>query len=300
MLGLNTLSAEASNTIYKVKEGDSLWKISLTSSTTVANLKKLNNLKGNEIYIGQSLNTETLIDKVERSNSHIVKSGETLYLISQKYNLTIESLKEMNHLNSDNIYVGQVLNLDKIKTTQATDSSDLIYVVKSGDTLYKIAQRYNITINVLKTNNKLSSENLIVGQKLIINQTNITDSSSLIENIINEGYKYIGIPYAWGGTSPSGFDCSGFVYFLYENQGIGIPRTVETLWDWNNSISVDEPKRGDIVYFETYKAGPSHMGIYLGNGEFIHASSSVGVTVSKMDNPYYKQRYLGVKHIVLN
>lgn len=297
-MSVNISSAEASESTYKVNSGDTLWKISLANNTTVANLKKWNNLTSDNLNIGQSLYISKPSTGEVNVTSHTVKSGDTLFLISKRYGISVDSLKSLNNLNSDMILVGQVL---KIKgTANAINTNEFTYIVKSGDTLYKISQSYNTTVSALKSRNGLVSDNLNVGQKLIIGQVNVVDKSILIENVINEGYKYIGTPYVWGGTSPAGFDCSGFLFYIYQEQGITIPRTVETLWNWEKSIPTSELKRGDIVYFETYKAGPSHSGIYLGNGEFMHASSSAGVTVSKMNNVYYKERYLGAKRVVLN
>ena len=91
--------------------------------------------------------------------------------------------------------------------------------------------------------------------------------------------------YQWGGNTPAGFDCSGFLKYVFNTQGITIPRTVETIW--NAGTSVSSPQKGDIVFFTTYKEGPSHAGIYLGDNKFLHASTSAGVTISDLNNVYW-------------
>ncbi|MEI3610745.1 C40 family peptidase [Pseudogracilibacillus sp. SO30301A] len=114
-------------------------------------------------------------------------------------------------------------------------------------------------------------------------------------SVIETAKSYMGTPYVWGGTSPNGFDCSGFIQFVYGQQDKIIPRTVNEIW--NFSSPVDSPSIGDLVFFETYQAGPSHLGIYLGNGDFIHAGSSSGVSVSNLNESYWETRYLGAKRI---
>jgi len=113
--------------------------------------------------------------------------------------------------------------------------------------------------------------------------------------IVEEAKLYIGTQYQWGGTSPSGFDCSGFVQFVYEQHNITIPRTVNEIWNFSSTI--ESPSIGDLVFFETYQPGPSHLGFYLGNGDFIHAGASNGVQISNMDESYWSNRYLGAKRI---
>jgi cell wall-associated NlpC family hydrolase len=116
------------------------------------------------------------------------------------------------------------------------------------------------------------------------------------EGVVNEARAMIGSPYAWGGTSPNGFDCSGFIQYIFQSENVTIPRTVSEVW--NFAQPVDSPSIGDLVFFETYKPGPSHMGIYIGNGEFIHAGESNGVEITNLSNSYWEPRYLGAKRII--
>ncbi|WNF35155.1 peptidoglycan-binding protein [Bacillaceae bacterium IKA-2] len=115
------------------------------------------------------------------------------------------------------------------------------------------------------------------------------------DGIINFGRKLIGTPYIWGGTTSIGFDCSGFLMYVFKKNGVSLPRTVSEIWSFGKGVQ--EPKPGDLVFFETYKKGPSHAGIYLGNQKFLHAGSSTGVTISDLTNNYWSSRYLGAKRI---
>ncbi|MCE7791222.1 NlpC/P60 family protein [Salipaludibacillus sp. CUR1] len=125
-------------------------------------------------------------------------------------------------------------------------------------------------------------------------QTATTVSNSSSSGIISTARSLVGTSYVWGGTSPSGFDCSGFIQYTFAQNGQSIPRTVSQMWSAGTSVS--SPRTGDIVFFET-RTGPSHAGIYLGNNQFIHAGSSTGVTISSMNNSYWSNAYMGAKRL---
>lgn len=124
-------------------------------------------------------------------------------------------------------------------------------------------------------------------------------SSISAMNLIADAADLLGVPYVWGGTSPSaGFDCSGFVQYVFKQNGLDIPRTVASMWNWSGGTKVSSNKLrpGDVVFFEnTYTSGPSHNGIYIGNGQFIQSGSSTGVTVSNLNSSYWSSHYLGAK-----
>ncbi|WP_416729666.1 peptidoglycan-binding protein [Fictibacillus sp. JL2B1089] len=143
-----------------------------------------------------------------------------------------------------------------------------------------------ITNSVL---NKISEVEKKQGQK----PSNSRNQTTI--NIIANASEFMGVPYVWGGTTPKGFDCSGFIQYVYAQEGIQLPRTVAQMW--NATSWVSKPVVGDLVYFETYTSGPSHLGIYIGNDQFVHAGSSTGVTVSDMNLSYWKTRYLGAKRV---
>ncbi len=119
--------------------------------------------------------------------------------------------------------------------------------------------------------------------------------AALVTNLLAEAATYIGVGYLWGGSSVEGFDCSGLMQFIFKQQGISIPRTVGAQWDLGKAVA--EPAVGDLVFFETIAAGPSHNGIYIGNNQFVHSGSSTGVTIANMNSPYWSERYLGAKRL---
>lgn len=110
--------------------------------------------------------------------------------------------------------------------------------------------------------------------------------------------QYIGTPYKFGGTSPKGFDCSGFVQFVFKQHSYNLPRGADSQFTVGKPVQRNRLQPGDLVFFTTYESGPSHNGIYLEKGQFIHASSSRGVMISNLSEAYWKSRYLGARRVL--
>lgn len=151
--------------VYIVKKGDSLWSIANSLNTTVDELKNVNNLTNNILTVGQEL----IIPKQQEAESseenivYIVQSGDSLWSIAKKYNVTVNDLKNANNLTNNLLQIGQKLIIP-------SNTNYIYYTVTSGDSLWKIAKNFNVNINDLISVNNLTSDILKIGQVLLIPQ----------------------------------------------------------------------------------------------------------------------------------
>jgi cell wall-associated NlpC family hydrolase len=115
--------------------------------------------------------------------------------------------------------------------------------------------------------------------------------------ITTTAMRYLGVPYSWGGTSYGGVDCSGFVWAVFAKNGIELPRMADGQFETGHHVRVADLRPGDLVFFQTYAPGASHVGIYIGGGRFVHASSSDGVRVDQLAEDYYASRFIGARRL---
>lgn len=288
------------------------------------NSKKSNNSSNSTNKNNNNSSTNT------SSKTYTVKRGDTLSQIAKAHGISLSNLKKWNNLSSDLIFPGDRLIVSQNGTSGNTNSSNnnssnntsnssnksnnqsstnngTTYTVKSGDTLSKIAQAHGISLSNLKKWNNITSHLIYPGDVLIVNQSagnnnnnnNSNPTSNPLFNVdrlIEVAQSAIGTKYTWAGTTLSGgFDCSGFIYWAYNEAGYKIGR-YSTEGYFNRSFITNNPQVGDLVFFEnTYKQGISHMGIYIGNNQFIHAGSSTGVTIASLNNSYWKKHFHSFK-----
>jgi LysM repeat protein len=175
---------------YVVVSGDNLYSIASKFNTSVDTLMSINNLTSNKLSIGETLKIPR-IDNYSYSNNtsesnylyYVVKSGDSLYSISNKYGISIDDIKKINNLTSNNLSVGDVLKIidnynNNISMGDAcygegyVEVKYITYVVRNGDNLYKIAKKYNVSVDSIKLLNNLTSNNLVIGQILKIKEDN--------------------------------------------------------------------------------------------------------------------------------
>ncbi len=167
-LGINNVippGADASVTEYVVRSGDTLWLIARRYNTTVDAIKSLNGLTSDSLSIGQVLRIPATDSADESYFEYIVRSGDTLWLLAQRYDTTVDAIKNLNGLSGSALSIGQIL---KIPSAGAAPVPYFEYTVRSGDTLWQLAQRYDTTVNAIKSLNKLNSDILNIGQVLLI------------------------------------------------------------------------------------------------------------------------------------
>lgn len=185
--------APAGGNFYTVQKGDTLWSIASKFGITVNDLKTLNNLSTNTLKVGQTLKVASTEKEIIPEDYLIykVKSEDSLWKIAQEYGTTVDTLMSINNLTSSNLTINQQLFIPKTKKSGV--ETEKTYIVKSGDSLWKIANANNITIDKLKEANNLKSDTLSIGQVLIIPETSTGEINYVVQkgdNLYNIANKY--------------------------------------------------------------------------------------------------------------
>jgi len=254
----------------------------------------------------------------QENSYHTVKKGDTLASVSKKYSLSVNELKELNNLRkSSKLKPGQQILVQR--------TGPKTYTVRRGDNISKIAKKFNVSAEDLLELNELESPELKPGQKLlleewveqpdmnshsILSQARISEdiktlaespelnSLGMKDRLILFAKKMLNIPYRFGGSTFMGIDCSGYVQKVFGFLDVSLPRTAREQFHFGEPVTKEELSMGDLVFFRTYASFPSHVGIYLGNNLFIHASSkNRKVSIDSLDTPYYIKRFIGAKRL---
>jgi len=242
-------------------------------------------------------------------DTYIVKSGDCLWSISNSTGVSINTIKQLNGLSSELLQIGQVLVLgsDAAPVVQAPAAySSSQYVICLGDSLWSIAGKYGTTVDNLKALNGLTSDALFAGDTLIVSGTlpsttvSRSGNSATGSRVIAKAAEYLGTPYRYGGSGPGGFDCSGFTSYIFSQFSISLNRTAAGQYGNGIAVSKDNLIPGDLVFFSCYSSSINHVGVYAGNGQFIHSSSPSGggVIYSSLNSGYYANEYVGARRII--
>lgn len=319
---LSGISAKYGVTVREIKDASSLKNNSIKVGDILL-------IPGGDIVVRDSSQNRQAFE-------YRVVKGDSLGRIGSKYGVSVKELKRANNMKSDRLIVGKKLLIPgkdnnsaaAQKTVSAAKKTSGIktdihhkYKVKKGDTLSTLASRCGVSQEAIMSINNLTSSILREGQIMVLpgeGEDNFFDypattttSNTAASNrsrfsrdsIIQVAKKYLGAPYKFGGNSfTTGIDCSGYVKKVFSSFNVDLPRTARDIfYNAGYRVKRNELDTGDLVFFTTYANYPSHVGIYIGNDKFIHASSGARkVTITPMDKKYYKKRYIGAKRVEIS
>lgn len=221
----------------------------------------------------------------ELNNSLIEVSSSKVYSqdIRKAFNWTPTSKAITN---ADQIPKGNTIAPDDKKMVtpivkKAPDSQDVTYVSQVSQTANKATNSPQKVVNPNPVQNKVPQ---------------VSRGSSDVDSLISRALSLQGIPYLWGGTSRKGFDCSGFVQYVFRASGISLPRTAAEQFKLGAPVDQDELRPGDLVFFQTYAPGATDVRIYIGGGRTVGASSE-GISIHSLSESYWSKHYFGARRI---
>lgn len=266
------------------------------------------------------------------TKDYTVQANDSWWLIARKNNmLTDEVLASNPELNIHTKLVpGQVIKLvnsspyltvvsqgtysgsetipyDIVTETDLSLKNGQTKVIRQGSNGSKLVTYYYLQ------KNGLDIERHVLNEKVLQNPVNqiiakgpgdqpvnvafaMSRGSDNSSNIVDRALSLEGTPYVFGGTTRSGFDCSGFTKYVFASSGISLPRTSYAQFASGTAVDKNNLRPGDLVFFTTYTQGASHVGIYMGGGRFVHASNPTsGIEVSSLSDSFYSSRYLGAR-----
>ena len=276
-LALIFISFPTAAASYKIKQGDTLWDIAAKHHTTVAKLAKANHLRENAVL---SLGKSIAIPGAAHSKQPNRRSAPP-----RQMSATV-------HTNADAVCLRAGGSTSSRKVTTLQRGTTLRVLSRNGKWA-KVALANGVCGYVYRPllatgpgSDRPSSQ--VASAEPVVGST----------SVVRTALAYRGTPYSRGGTSRGGFDCSGFTRHVYAKFGIMLPHSSAAQAGLGVSVSRGELSPGDLVFFQTTRRSISHVGIYIGNNNFVHASShGRGVTVDSLGSSYYAPRYRGARRV---
>ena len=299
--------AAGADEIYKVRKGDNLSRIAKRFHVKAERIMEANGLDSDLLKPGKRLSIPTGSAKAAVSRKpepavdnnaaagaiapetclHTVEPGETLSSIADMYGMSVKGLKALNHIRRPRkLRAGAriLVNRPDMEPAVALPSPDPAAEARLALELKELAASPSV---------KEAGNPTEPGKRTAV--------GAIKEKLIRIAQKMLDIPYRFGGSSFLGIDCSGFVQKVYGLLDVMLPRTAREQFSHGEVIEKENLSAGDLVFFRTYAKYPSHVGIYLGNNEFIHASSKDRrVKIDSLDAPYYYKRFLGARRLPLD
>ncbi len=236
---------------------------------------------------------------------YVVEPGECLERIARRNGLSTVVLAKANGIPADGqLRAGQYLHIPPAPK-YAADHAPVrqTYTIKHGDSLWLIAKRFGTTPHTIAALNGIRvTATLHAGKQLRLpgqaKPKTQTAAAKPNDGLVETALGYRGVRYRYGGITTRGLDCSGLVFRVLQNHGIKAPHNSRALYKLGKAIARGNLRSGDLVFFHTRGRGISHVGMYIGNGKFVHASSSKGrVRVDRLDDGYYARRYVGARRV---
>ena len=287
-------SAAWGDTPHIVKKGESLSAIAPKYGVSISAIQGANDLEDTRLQIGQSLiipksspegSNPSLPRKGSQPNAsqegdipetHVVKSGDTLSAIAKRYRLTVQELQELNELKGTRLQIGQVLQLKpEDEVFQETE-------IQSGEGSYEAALASN------------------EGSAIPISQGADVIEGGDLNPLVTVAESFLGMKYRRGGTNvKTGLDCSAYVQKVFRMVGMDLPRTAREQFGVGMDVARDALRLGDLVFFKRSQTKrPAHVGIYIGNEQFIHSSNTKRkIRVDSLNLRYFSTRFIGGRRI---
>ena len=253
-----------------------------------------------KLLLPLSIATVTAHASSVKTVKHTIKSGESLYTIAKKNHVTIKRLCEVNGISKDKVLkIGQVIKVPVKKTAKKSTKHHV--AKKQERKLAKALVRLNST-TVTKVHIKKAKRFTL--SDIVFDKTSFNGKmSGTSKRIIELAKQKLGKRYVWGAVGQKNtFDCSGLTTYVCKANGIKLPRRAIQQSKYGKPVKRSELKPGDLVFFDTskqHKGYVNHVGIYIGNGKFIHASSAKKkVVITSLNKPFYSQRFKGARRVV--